>query len=92
MANKKKSPRSIQRTQQDVDRAYERGQRDGVSGALIMFLYTMLDKFNADEKTLTEFSEAFQYVVDSIEKGYITEADLRRVVKEEYGTIIAEEK
>ena len=53
-----------------------------------MFLYTMMDKFDADNDTLQQFSEAFNYTLDSVERGYITGADLRRVVKEEYGTVI----
>ena len=85
---KKKSPRSIPRTQQDVDRAYERGRCEGINGALVLFLYTMLDKFNADDATLKQFADAFGYTLDSVEKGYVTQADLRRVVKEEYGTVL----
>lgn len=84
----KTNPRKIPRTQQDVDRAYERGRCEGINGALVLFLYTMLDKFNADDATLREFSDAFNYTLESVEKGYVTGADLRRVVKEEYGTVL----
>lgn len=84
----KTNPRKIPRTQQDVDRAYERGRCEGINGALVLFLYTMLDKFNADDATLKEFSAAFNYTLESVERGYVTGADLRRVVKEEYGTVL----
>ena len=87
---KKTNPRRIPRTQADVDRALEAGRTEGINGALIMFLYTMRDKFGATDDELTQFSEAFNYVVDSINKGYITEADLKNVVRAEYGTVIAE--
>ena len=71
-----------------MNRALIQGREEGINGALVMFLYTMRDKFGATDEQLTEFSDAFNYVVDSINRGYITEADLRNVVKQEYGTII----
>jgi hypothetical protein len=88
----KTNPRRIPRTQADVDRAHERGREEGVNGALILFLYTMMDKFGAGDEELKQFADAFSYTVDSIEKGYITEADLRKVVKEEYHTVIETKK
>jgi len=88
----KTNPRRIPRTQADVDRAYERGREEGVNGALILFLYTMMDKFNAGDDELKQFADAFSYTVDSIEKGYVTEADLRKVVRDEYHTTIETKK
>lgn len=88
----KTNPRRIPRTQADVDRAYERGKKEGVNGALVLFLFTMMDKFGADDAQLREFADAFSYTVDSIEKGYITEADLRKVVRDEYHTTIETKK
>jgi len=84
----KTNPRKIPRSQADVDRAHERGRDEGINGALTLMLYTLMDKFGADDAQLKEFADAFSYTVDSIEKGYITEADLRKVVKEEYHTVI----
>lgn len=86
------NPRRIPRSQDDVDRARERGKDEGINGALVIMLYTLMDKFGADEAQLKEFADAFSYTVDSIEKGYITEADLRKVVKEEYHTVIETKK
>ena len=88
---RKKSPRSIPRTQQDVDRAYKRGRDDGVKLCLTLVLFTLQDKFGADDAQLTEFSGAFHYTYDSINKNYIKGSDLQRVMKEEYGTVISEE-
>lgn len=85
---KKTNPRNIPRSQADVDRAYERGKDEGTALCLTLVLYTLQDKFGADDAMLTEFHEAFQYTLDSLQKGYITEADLRTVLKEEYGTQI----
>lgn len=85
---KKVNPNRIPRTQADVDKAYVRGRDEGTALCLTLVLYTLQDKFGADDSVLTEFHEAFQYTLDSLEKGYITEADLRTVLKEEYGTQI----
>lgn len=84
----KVNPRNRPKSEADVKRAYERGQKEGINGALTIFLYTLMDKFGADDAQLKDFADAFSYTVDSIEKGYITEADLRKVVKEEYHTVI----
>lgn len=88
----KTNPRRIPRTQADVDRALEQGRDEGINGALTIMLYTLMDKFGAGDDELKEFAEAFSYTVDSIEKGYITEADLRKVVKDEYHTTIETKK
>ena len=84
----KTNPRRIPRTQADVDRAHELGRTEGINGALIIMLYAMHDKLGAGDDELKQFADAFSYTVDSIERGYITEADLRKVVREEYGTVI----
>lgn len=88
----KTNPRRIPRTQADVDRAHELGREEGSNGALVLFLYTLLDKFGATDDELKQFADAFSYTVDSIEKGYITEADLRTVVREEYHTTVETKK
>jgi len=82
------NPRRIPRTQADVDKAYKRGMTDGLQGALTIMLYTLKDKFGTGDEELQEFADAFNYVVDSINKGYVSEADLRTVVRAEYGTEI----
>lgn len=83
---KKKSPKSIPRSQQDVDRAYLKGREAGTELCLTLTLFTLQDKFGAGEAELQEFSDAFHYTLDSLQQGYITESDLRRVMKDEYGT------
>lgn len=84
----KTNPRKIPRTQQDVNRAYDRGLQDGSVGALTIMLYVLKDKFNYTEEQLHAFSDAFNYTADSMAQGYITQADLKTVVKEEYGTVL----
>ena len=82
----KKSPRSIQRTQQDVERAFNLGKDFGIETCLLVVTYTMRNSFGADDATIAEFSDKFAYTIDSIDKGYITEADIRRTLKTEYDT------
>ena len=86
--NKKKSPRSIPRSQQDVDRAAERGMQRGVELCLTLVMFTLQDKFGAGDEELKQFSDAFHYTLDSLNKGYLTEADLRQTLKAEYDTTI----
>ena len=88
----KTNPRRIPRSQADVERAREQGRDEGINGALTIMLFTLMDKFGADDAQLREFADAFSYTVDSIERGYITEADLRKVVREEYHTVIETKK
>ena len=91
MMGQKTNPRKIPRTQADVDRAYEQGKEAGTELCLTLVMFTMLDRFGATEDQLTEFSKAFHYTLDSLSRGYITEADLRKVLKDEYDTEIAVE-
>ena len=88
MSGKKKSPRSIPRTQQDVDRAFDKGKMIGTELCLTLVLFTLQDKFGAGDEELTQFSDAFHYTLDSLNKGYITEADIRQALKAEYGTTV----
>lgn len=82
------NPRRIPRTQADVNKAYKRGMNDGLQGALTIMLYTLKDKMGAEDGELQKFADAFNYTVDGINKGYVSEADLRTVIRAEYGTEI----
>jgi hypothetical protein len=81
----KLNPRKIPKTQADVDRARSDGFNEGICGALTIMLYTLRDKFGADDEQLKEFSDAFNYTLDGINRGYVKEKDLKAVMKEEYG-------
>jgi hypothetical protein len=50
----KPNPRRIPRTKADADRAHERGREKGINGALVLFLYTRLDKFGATDDELKQ--------------------------------------
>lgn len=82
------NPRRIPRSQADVNRAEERGKEMGTKGALAIMLYTLHDKFGADDAQLCEFADAFNYTLDGLAKGYVKVKDLESVLKNEYGTTI----
>lgn len=84
----KTNPRNIHRTEADCRREYKRGQDEGIKCGLTIMLYTLFDKYGASEDDMRRFAADFNYTVDSIAKGYIKESDLRRVVKDEYGTTL----
>jgi hypothetical protein len=82
------NPRRQPKTQADVDKARATGFNEGIKGALTIFLYTLRDKFSASDEQLKEFADAFNYTLDSINKGYVKEKDLQTVIREEYGTTL----
>lgn len=82
------NPRKQPRTQADVDKAKKQGFDEGIKGALTIMLYTLKDKFAADDEQLQEFADAFNYTLDSINKKYVKERDLQTVIREEYGTTL----
>lgn len=84
----KVNPKRIPRTEADVLKARTHGYEEGIRGALTIMLYTLKDKFNADDEQLQEFSNAFNYTVDGINKGYVKPKDLQMVIREEYGTTV----
>lgn len=79
----KTNPRRIPRTEADCRAAYLRGQEAGTRGTLTIVLYT-LKNIGATEDEISEFAKAFNGVLDSIRRGYVTQADLKTVLKEEY--------
>lgn len=84
----KTNPRRKPRTQADVDRAYDKGMSDGSICALTVMLYCLKDKFGATDDQLNEFSKAFNRTIEAMNEGYVTESDLKTVIREEYGTVI----
>lgn len=78
------NPRKIPRTQADVEKAYRRGEVDGTRAAMTILLYILKDKFNSSDEDIIELGNAFRSTTESIAKGYVSVADLRRVVKDEY--------
>lgn len=80
---KKINPRTIPRTQADVDRAWEKGVLDGVSNACAMFLTVLLDKFDGSNY-IKEVWDEINKLSEEVKERRVSVADLRKVLLEEY--------
>lgn len=80
---KKVNPRKIPRTQEDVDRAWEKGVLDGVSNACAIFLTVILDKYNGAEHIKGLWDE-INKLSEEVKERRVSVADLRRVLLDEY--------
>lgn len=81
-----KSPRSIPRTQQDCDRAEERGRLFGIEWALNLFLFILRDKHFATDAEIDQFRNEFHEYIDLINRGEIKLRDVKGALKFEYNT------
>lgn len=81
---KKVNPKRIPRTQEDVDRAWEKGVLDGVSNACAMFLTVLLDKFNGADHIVAVWDE-INKLSEEVKERRVSVADLRRVLLDEHG-------
>lgn len=84
---KKINPKRIPRTQQDVDRAYQDGIKDGSHVASVIMMTALLDKFNAGDYIADVWSAFEKLSIEVIERR-VTIPDLQTVLREEYGVKI----
>lgn len=82
--SKKMNPRRRPATQADVNRARDQAVADAVHLCMAVFFTVLLDKEQADKEILHRVWDEVNDLSDSINKGYVTEADLKRVLREEY--------
>lgn len=80
----KKNPNKIPRTQADVDRAFMDGMAFGIQGGIELFLYVLVDKHNATQEELDTFAGEVNSLCQSVNEGYVTFADIRKMLTEEY--------
>lgn len=83
--NPKKSPRSIPRTQQDVQRAHLKGRDEGIEFILNIVTWILVDRHEAPDGELLQFSREIAYLCDSIARGYVSYPDIVRALKAEHG-------
>ena len=86
--SKKTNPRRRPATQADVLRARDKAVSDAVPLGIVIFFTVLLDKEGAEKETLHRVWNEVNELSDSINQGYVTEADLRRVLREEYDIFI----
>ena len=84
MANKV-NPRRRPATGADVDRAWEKGVLDGVNNASAIFLTVLVDKFDYGEDMIRDVWTEINKLSEEIAERRVTIADLRAVLREEYG-------
>jgi hypothetical protein len=88
MPRKKVNPRRRPATQADVNRARDQAVADAVHLCMAVFFTVLLDKEQADKEILHRVWDEVNDLSDSINQGYVTEADLKRVLREEYDIYI----
>ena len=81
----KPNPRRRPATIADVRRAADEAYLEAVRFVWAVCLYTLKDKHNASDEDIQTFWDELNDVADSIEKGYVNIADIRNVLKKEYG-------
>ena len=86
--SKKQNPRRRPATQADVNRARDQAVADAVHLCMAVFFTVLLDKEGADKEILHRVWDEVNDLSDSINQGYVTEADLKRVLREEYDIYI----
>lgn len=80
----KTNPRRQPATQEDVDRAWKDGMLKGIDNAIIIFLTVLVDKFNGADHIADVWQE-INKLSEEIKEGRVSFADLKTVLKEEYG-------
>ena len=81
---KKTNPRNIPRSQADVDKANKAGMLFGTEFALNIVLYVLKDKHNEPDDDIMKLRDEFMYQIDSISKGYLKYADVKKALQTDY--------
>lgn len=81
---KKTNPRRRPVSQADINRAKTKATDEAMTRLLQMVLYVLVDKHNATHEELAQLAAEVNYVADSINREYLSFADIERVLGEEY--------
>lgn len=82
---KKKNPRSIPKTQADVDRARREGMLDGMMLFFDIALYTLGPDLGMDDEGMDAFNQRFNKNLDCHLHGELKDYDMRKAMWEEKG-------
>lgn len=77
---KRTNPRRRPASQADVKKAFDAG----INTTLNLVCYVLKEKMEFTDDQLSDFNRNFNNHIDSINRGYISESDLRLVMKDEY--------
>lgn len=81
---KANNPRRIPRTQQDVDRAAEKGRTEGANFILTIILFILKDKHNAPDEDLETLANEIDFYCQQINDGLLSWSEVKDALKQEY--------
>ena len=84
----KVNPRRRPATMADVNRAVEQATNDALTASAAIFLTVLCDKENADAEIVQRVWQEMQALSQSIIDGYVSVADLKNTLSNEYGVDI----
>ena len=84
----KVNPRHCPASQADVNRAAQRATNDALAASAAIFLTVLCDKESADAEVVQRVWEEMQALSQSIIDGYVSVADLKDALSNEYGVDI----
>lgn len=84
----KKSPRSIPRTQQDVDRALALGHAEGANFISTMMLFILKDKHDFPDDEIERLAKEVDIYCAQLNDGAISFADVKNALKQDYDITI----
>lgn len=79
------NPRRRPLSQADIERAKKGIRDEAVSYTMTLFLTVLCDKHGATDEELKQFWQETCYLSESVSKGYVSLADLRRALRTERG-------
>lgn len=81
---RKKSPRSIPRTQQDVDKALALGHAEGANFISTMILFILKDKHDFPDDEIERLAKEVDFYCAQLNSGDISFSDIKNALKQEY--------
>ena len=81
---RKKSPRSIPRTQQDVDKALALGHAEGANFISTMILFILKDKHDFPDDEIERLAKEVDFYCGQLNSGDISFSDIKNALKQEY--------
>ena len=84
----KVNPRRRPATMADVNRAAQRATNDALTASAAIFLTVLCDKESADAEIVQRVWQEMQALSQSIIDGYVSVADLKNTLSNEYGVDI----
>ena len=85
---RKKSPRSIPRTQQDVDKALALGHAEGANFISTMILFILKDKHDFPDDEIERLAKEVDFYCGQLNSGDISFSDIKNALKQEYDVTI----